>query len=44
MKNDTTTSAAEKKRARTIFGAGSESVEKRIGGHGSKANPRDLKI
>ena len=44
MKNDTTTSTAEKKRARIIFGAGSESVEKRIGGYGSKANPRDLKI
>ena len=28
MKNDAKTSGAEKKRARTIFGAGSESVEK----------------
>ena len=41
-KNDATTSGAEKKRARTIFGAGSKSIEKRVREHEKtpRAKPR----
>ena len=44
MKNDTTTTGAEKKRAGTIFGAGSKSIEKHVREHGkrSSAKPRFL--
>lgn len=36
MKNDTTTSGAEKKTARTIFGAGSKSLKKCVREHGKR--------
>ena len=41
-KNNTTRSGAEKKRARTIFGAGSKSIEKRVREHikRPRAKPR----
>ena len=44
MKNDTATSRAEKKRARTVFGTGSKSIEKRVREHGKRprAKPRFL--
>ena len=43
-KNDTATSGTEKKRARTIVGAGSKSIEKRVREHGRRpgGKPRFL--
>ena len=44
MKNDTTTTRVEKKRAKTIVDTGAKSIEKRVSGYGnrSRAKPKFL--